>query len=223
MQQLKAEPRTQLGRQAKMSRAAGFLPAVVYGEGVASRAIAVPQKEFEKAYQSAGESTLVALDVAGTVYNVLIHDTARHPVTGHLLHADFYAVRMDKSLRARVPLDFIGEAPAIKNEGGVLIKVAHDLEVESLPADLPHELAVDLGLLKILGAKIFLKDIVVPADVKIVGSPDEVIAIVEAPRSDEELAALKEAPAAEAVAEVKTESEVKKAAKAEKEKETEEK
>ncbi|MFY9462883.1 MAG: 50S ribosomal protein L25 [Candidatus Sungiibacteriota bacterium] len=210
MQELKAELRTNLGRQAKMSRAAGFLPAVVYGEGVPSQSIAVAQKEFEKIYKAAGESTLVMLDVAGRPYNVLIHDTSRHPVTGRLLHADFYAVRMDKALRAHIPLEFIGESPAVKNEGGILVKVAHELEVEALPVDLPHTLQVDLSQLDAFGARIFLKNIIPPAGVKILGPEDEVLAIVEAPRSDEELAALKEAPVPEA-APVETEQEAKKA------------
>lgn len=193
-----------------MSRAAGFLPAVVYGEGVPSQAIAVSQKEFEKIYKAAGESTLVVLDVAGAAHNVLIHDTARDPVTGRLLHADFLAVRMDKALRARVPLAFVGESPAVRNEGGVLVRVAHDLEVEALPADLPHELLVDVAQLDALGARIFLKNIIAPAGVKILGPEDEVVAIMEAPRSDEELAELKEKPVGE-VAAVETEQEGKKA------------
>jgi len=211
MQELWAELRTQLGRQAKISRAAGLLPAVVYGDGVPSQAIAVSQKEFKKAYHAAGESTLVTLHVAGVPYNVLIHDIARDPVSGNTLHADFYAVRMDKALRAPIPLEFIGESPAIKNEGGVLVKVRHELTVEALPRDLPHSLAVDLAALAAIGDKILLKDITAPRGVKILGPEDEVIAVVEAPRSDEELAALKESPVAD-IAEVKTEQEEKKAA-----------
>lgn len=210
MQELRATSRTQLGRQAKIARAAGFLPAVVYGEGVTSQAIAVPQKEFEKAYQAAGESTLVRLDVAGTPYNVLIHDIARDPVSGRTLHADFYAVRMDKALRAHIPFEFIGESPAVKNEGGVLVKVVHELEVEALPQDLPHALAINLGTLERFNDRILIKDIGAPAGVKILGPADEVVVIVEAPRSEEELAALKEKPIAEAAA-VETEQEVKRA------------
>ncbi len=211
MQELKAQLRTQLGRQAKISRHEGFLPAVVYGYGVPSQAIAVSQKEFEKLYHAAGESTLVMLDVAGKPHNVLIHDTARDAVSGRLLHADFLAVRMDKALRARVPLEFIGDAPAVKNEGGILVKVAHELEVEALPADLPHGLQVDLAKLEALGGRIFLKNIIPPAGVKLIGMEDEVIALVEAPRSEEELAELKEKPVGE-IATVATEQETKKAA-----------
>lgn len=221
MQELRATSRTQLGRQAKIARRAGFLPAVVYGESVPSQAIAVSQKEFEKVYQTAGESTLVHLDIAGTPHTVLIHDIARDPVTGATLHADFYAVRMDKLLRAKITLEFIGESPAVKNEGGVLVKVVHELEVEALPQDLPHALAIDLGMLEKLGDRILIKDIVSSPGVKILAPADEVIAIVEASRSEEDLAALKEKPAVETVA-VETEQEIKKAETAAKAKETEE-
>lgn len=213
MQELKATVRTSLGKQVKIARAAGILPAVVYGEALPTQSISVPYREFEKVYKAAGESTLVRLDVAGKPHNVLIHDIAFDPITGKPMHADFYAVRMDKALRARVPLEFIGESSAVKNEGGILVKVAHELEVEALPQDLPHTLVVDLGVLTAFDSRILLKDIVAPSGVKILGSSEEVVAIVNAPRSDEELAALKEAPVAEAVA-VETEREAKKAAEA---------
>ena len=213
MHELKAEIRTTLGKQVKLARARGSLPAVVYGETMPTQSIFVPYREFEKAHKAAGESTLVRLDVAGKAHNVLIHDISYDPITGKFLHADFYAVRMDKALRARVPLEFTGEAPAVKNDGGILVKVAHELEVEALPQDLPHSLPVDIGLLATFGSKILIQNIPVPHGVKILGPADEVIAIVNAPRSDEELAALKEAPVAEAVV-PETEREAKKAAEA---------
>jgi large subunit ribosomal protein L25 len=195
------------------------MPAVIYGAGTETLSIAVPQREFEKTYRAAGESTLVRLNIAEKAYNVLIHDTARDAVSGQVIHADFYAVRMDRALRARVPVEFAGEASAVKNEGGVLVKVAHDIEVEALPQDLPHGLRVDLSRLDVLGARIFIKDIAAPAGVRIISSGDDVVAIVEAPRSEEELAAL-DAPVAE-VAAVETEAEAKKAAAEAKAKETE--
>lgn len=214
MQELRAQIRTTLGKQVKIARASGVLPAVVYGETVPTQPISVPYKEFEKVYKAAGESTLVRLDVAGEPRNVLIHDIAFDPITGKTLHADFLAVRMDKALRARVPLEFIGEAPAVKNEGGILVKVAHELEVEAMPADLPHSLPVNIGSLTAFGSRILLQDISAPRGVRILGPLDEAIAVVNAPRSDEELAALKEAPVAETVA-VETEREAKKAAEVE--------
>lgn len=213
MQNLQAETRTRLGRKAAAMRKQGILPAVVYGEKVPSQAIAVPLMAFERVWRSAGESTLLELRVGDTSHTVLIHDVSYDPITTRPTHADFYAVRMDKHLRVKVPITFDGESPAVKNEGGILVKVVQELEIEAMPGDLPHNLTADLSLLKAFGNRILVHDIPAPKGVKILASPDEVVAIVDAPRSDEELAALNEAVGA--VAEVKTERETEKEAKAE--------
>jgi len=213
MQELKAKLRTELGRGVKPLRRGGFLPGVVYGEKVPSQPISVPYKDFEKVYREAGESTIVELDIDGKQFNVLIQDIARNPIRGDMLHADFYAVRMDKVLRTKVPLAFVGESPAVKNEGGVLVKVVQEIEVEALPKNLPREIRVDVSQLAVLESRIKIKDLLIPQGVKAIGEPNEVLIIVESPRAEEELEALKQAPTAEAVAEIKTEQEVKREAK----------
>ena len=167
MQELKAQPRNEIGKKARVARAAGFLPAVVYGDGVVSQPIAVSNKEFEGIYRSVGESSLFQLIVGEKRYPVVIHDIAYDPLTDRPIHADFYAVRMDKALRVTVPLEFAGESSAVKNEGGVLVKVAHELEIEAMPGDLPHALPVDLSPLVALGGRILVKDIRVPQGVKV--------------------------------------------------------
>lgn len=217
MLELKAKNRIELGRKVNALRRAGFLPAVVYGEGISSQPISVSRRDFERTYRSAGESTIIKLKVEdgnsskGSEFNVLIHDIENDPLRGEPLHADFYAVRMDRILRVKVPLEFIHESPAVKNEGGILIKVVQELEVEALPKDLPRGLTVDLSLLKEIGSRILVKNISLPSGVKIISGDEDVLAIVEAPRSEEELAALKETLATEIVPpEVKTEREVKK-------------
>lgn len=222
MTELKAKSRKELGRQVGALRRAGFLPAVVYGEGVPSEPIAVSAKEFEKVLKEAGESTLVKLDVGGKTHNVLIHDITHHPLKGTALHADFYAVRMDKEIRTKVPVEFIGESAAVKNDGGTLVKVVQEIEVEALPQNLPHELKVDLSKLETLQSRLLIKDISVPTGVKILVDIEEVVALVEPPRTDEQLAAELEVKPAEGVVEVATEQEVKRAEKAAKESEPEE-
>ena len=212
--ELKAESRTLVGKQVKNLRAKGFLPAVVYGEGIPAQSIVISKLQFEKAYAEAGESTIVTLDVDGKPYNVLIQDIAHDAVTGVPLHADFYAVRMDKLLRAKVPVEFIGESLAVKGESGILVKVLQELEVEALPKDLPHFLKADLSILATLGSRLFVKDITPPAGVKILADSGDVVVLVEAPRSEEQIAKLGEVAVAEPV-EVKTEREVKVEAKAE--------
>jgi len=209
VQELKAKQRTELGKQVNALRRSGFLPAVVYGEGVNSQSISISSKDFEKAYKAAGESTLLALDLEGKKYNVLIYDVAYDPLRGCPVHADFYAVRMDKTIRTKVAIEFIGDAPAVKNFGGIPVKVMQEVEVEAFPQDLPHSLRADLSALTELRAKLFIRDIRVPQGVTLHINPEEIIFLVEAPRSDEELAQLKEAPISEAT-EVLTEQDVKK-------------
>jgi len=213
MQELKAKLRTELGKKTNALRRAGFLPAVVYGEGVKSQSISVPYKDFEKAHKAAGESTLVKLEVDGEPYNVLIHDIKHDPLKGTPLHADFYAVRMDKVIRTKVPIEFLGESPAVKNDGGIFVKVMQELEVEALPQDLPHGLRANLSSLTAFGVRLFVKDIIAIKGVKILAEPDDVIALVDAPRSEKELQELAQAPTAE-LKEVETEQEATRAEKA---------
>lgn len=213
MQEIKATQRTELGKKVSALRRAGFLPAVVYGEGEKTQAISVSQRDFEKAHHEAGESTLLSLDVEGRKYNVLIHDIVHDPIRGTPLHADFYAVRMDKVLQTKVPLELVGESPAVKNEGGILIRVMQEIEIEALPKDLPHKLKAEAGMLNKLEARLLVRDIKIPKGVKILAEPDKVVAIVESPRSAEEIAALTETSVAEVEpVETEREAEQKKAA-----------
>jgi len=206
MLELKAKTRTELGKKAKALRRADFLPAVLYGEGVPAQSITVPYKDFSKLYKEVGETSILKLDVDGKPYNVLIYDVVPDPIKGKILHADFYAVRMDRVIRAKIPMEFFGESPAVKNENGILLKVMQELEVEAFPQDLPREIRVDLGLLENLESRFLVKDIPIPKGVKILVEPDEVVVLVQAPKVEEVV--VEAAPAPE-VTEVKTEREVK--------------
>lgn len=207
---LEAKTRTETGKAAKNLRNQGFLPAVVYGAKTAAQAISVGMKEFKKALTDAGESTLVNLKVDGKDLNVLIHDVALDPVKDLPLHADFLAVEMDKEVHTKVEIEFVGESAAVKNEGGILVKVMHDIEVSALPKDLPHSIQVDVSKMGAIGDRMFVSDLSVP-NVKFLVPMDEVVALIDAPRTEEELKAeLESAPAA--TVQVETEAEAKKKA-----------
>lgn len=208
MQEIKAQIRTEVGRGITSLRKIGVMPAVLYGEGIPSQSISISRKEFEKVYKEAGESTLVKLELSGKPYNVLIYDVANDPLKDSPIHADFYAVRMDRVLRTKVTLVFVGESPAVKNDGGVLVKVIQEVEVEALPQDLPHELKADLSNLDVFESRLLIKDINIPSGVKILTDLNDVIAIVEPPRKEEELTT--EVPVPSGPIEVKTEKEIKK-------------
>lgn len=209
---LAGEKRTITGKAVAALRKRGILPAVVYGKKEKTQPISISAKDFKKVFSDAGESTLVTLSVDGKQYNVLIHDVLSDPLTEKPLHADFLAVEMDKELTTNVALEFIGESPAVKSEGGILVKVMHEVEVSALPQDLPHGIAVDISALDTLESRITLGELVLPKGVKVIGDLDEVVALIEPPRSEAELKALETQEPAP-VAAVLTEREEKEAKK----------
>ena len=200
--ELATSPRTQLGKAVKHLRSEGKIPAEFYGHGMPNQALAVEHKAFQKLFKQAGENTVITLVLDGKKQPCLVHDVQYHPVSGEILHVDFYGVRMDEKLRTMVPVEFGGEAPAVKEKGGVVNKAISEIEVEALPADLPHSFAVDLSVLADLNQSIYMKDIAVPQNVKVFLDPETVIATVTEPAPEEEIA-----PPAMDVADVKVESE----------------
>lgn len=193
--ELKAETREDVGKKLESLREKGIIPAVVYGSGHKPVSVQVNYEEFKKIFGQSGESTLVKLKIGNESKNVLIHDISRDPISGKFIHIDFYNVRMDKLIKAEVPLLFEGEAPAVKNLEGVLIKSITEVEVEALPKDLPREIKVDISILDSFDKQIRVKDLILPVGVKIELNPDEMIVSVMPPRSEEEIKATEEKPA----------------------------
>lgn len=171
----------------------GVLPAVVYGRKDESTPIAVDRRIFEKVYKQAGESTIITLKGLGEEKDALIHEVAIDAVTGEPLHADFYAVAKGQKVTVSVPLSFEGESPAVKDLGGILTKVMHELEIEVEPKDLPHSIAVDISKLVTLEDQIKVGDLALPAGAKTSQHADEVVAMISI---------AKEEPAEEVVADI---------------------
>lgn len=177
-------------------RTSGFIPAVFYGPKEKAVAVEINTREFERVFREAGETTLVQLTGIGEQKDTLIHDVQVDPVTGTILHADFYVIEKGKKVEVSVPLHFEGEAPAEKL-GGVLVKSLHEIEIEVAPAELPHSLTVDLSKLVDMESRILASDIILPKSATLVSDADEIVAsITEAVEEKEEAPA----PAAEAAA-----------------------
>ncbi len=170
-------------------RKAGRIPAVFYGKKEASTPISILATDFVKAYKSAGESTVVILVGEGIEVESLIHDMDLHPVTGKPLHADFYVFEKGKKIKVGVPLEFVGVAPAMKELGGSLIKVLHDIEIEALPKDLPHKIEVDITALVDFKSTIKASDIKLPPGVELAIKGDDIVASVAEPKEEIEEAA----------------------------------
>ncbi|OGL73808.1 hypothetical protein A3F28_01700 [Candidatus Uhrbacteria bacterium RIFCSPHIGHO2_12_FULL_57_11] len=188
---LAATSRKITGKAVGTLRRSGRVPAVVYGGGNAVRNLEVEAVAFGKIYAAAGESSLVDLAVdAGAPTKALIQDVQHDPVTGKVIHADFRAVKMTEKLKAEVPVVFVGESPAVKESGGVLVKSLGSIEVECLPGDLVHEIEVPLVSLKQFGDLTRLRDLTPPPGIVFVNDPETVVVSVAAPRSEEELKSL---------------------------------
>lgn len=193
---LEAQERTATKKQTKNLRAEGIIPAVVYGREEKPVVIELNRKIFKKIYGEAGTSALIDLKIGDKPsFKVLAHDVQIHPVTAEPVHADFYKVKMDEEIKTEIPLEFFGESNAVKNLDGSLVTNRDNVEVECLPSDLVSEIKVDISVLKTFEDSITVADLKVPQGIKILTEPEEMIALVEEPRSEEELAELEESAA----------------------------
>ncbi len=177
--QLAIRPREQ-GQKAQALREQGVLPAVLYGRKEEATPISIDYKEFLKVFAAAGESSVITLEGVGASKEALIHAVDMDPVSNQPIHADFYVIEKGKPVTVSVPLSFEGVSPAVKDLGGVLVKVMHELEIEVLPAELPHALVVDISALKEIGDQIMVKDLPLPKSAAPSVEGDEVVAMVSA-------------------------------------------
>lgn len=182
---LKAEIRNKAIKPAEI-RKAGNVPAVFYGKKEASTPISIREVDFLKIWKAAGESTVVTLDTPDGEKESLIHDVDLDPVTSKPRHADFYVFEKGHKVEVALPVEFVGTSAAIKDLGGSLVKVVHELKVEAMPKDLPHNIEVDISSLAQFGDQILAKDLKLPHGVELKISPEDVIATVAAPREEKE-------------------------------------
>ncbi|MFA5129699.1 MAG: 50S ribosomal protein L25 [Patescibacteria group bacterium] len=194
-------------------RKQGLVPSVMYGHGVETQSIAVPAAAFRKVFAQAGSSSLIDVKVdAGTPVKALIKDVQVDPLTMTPIHIDFHQVNMKETMHANVPLVFVGESVAVKALGGTLAKSLDHIEVECLPADLPHEIQIDISTLATFDDIITVGSIVLPKGVTTEHDTHAVIATVVAPMTEEELKKLEEESHVGDVTAVKSEADIKKEA-----------
>lgn len=172
----------------------GELPAVVYGAGKETESLSLKPGEFLKLFRSAGEASLIDLQLDGQdTGKVLVQDVQHDPVKGDIIHVDLRRIDMHKPMTATVELKFTGEAPVIKEQGGTLVMTVHTVEVKCLPKDLISHIDVDLTLLKNFDVVVKIKDLAVPAGIEIT-KPHAEDLVVKATRAltEDEIKALEE-------------------------------
>jgi large subunit ribosomal protein L25 len=175
---LSAKRRTVIGKKVKALRRQGLLPAVLYGVGIEPLPIELDAREASSVLSGVRGSTLVSLAVDKDQHQVLVRDYQRDVIRRDLLHVDFLKVAMDVTIRTEVPVDFVGEAPAVSEQGGVLVTELTEIEVEALPADLPDRIVVDLAPLAEIDDTITVGDLFFEKGVEVLTSPEEVLARV---------------------------------------------
>ena len=210
---LEAREREGRGKNdARRLRAQGMVPAVLYGDGggAGSTVLAVPAKVVDYTLQHVGDNALYDLKLGGQDdATVRVVDVQRNPVSGRLVHVDLAPVNMRERIVVTVPLTVAGadDSPGV-TEGGVLDQVAYEVEVESLPGDIPQGLTLDVSGLQI-GDNLTLADVELPEGVELISDPEEVAATVTPPTeiSDEEIeaAGIVEEPSDEQAEEVERE------------------
>jgi large subunit ribosomal protein L25 len=183
--QLRAEPRSIVGKKVRFLRREGLVPANVYGHA-ASTAIQLSARDVEHTIYRAGRTQLISLEIGNEATTVLLKDWQRHPFKGNLLHVDFFRVAMTETLRMDVPIRLTGDAPAVKLTGGSPFQPLASLSVECLPGDIPEAIEVDISGLEEIDASVYVRDLAAPSGVTILTDGDEMVVKIMAPVTEAE-------------------------------------
>ena len=178
---VEAKPRQGGGKNdARRLRRDGMIPAVVYGAGQKSEAIAVDPKQIRRILNSeTGHNTIFDLTLDSQAAKVMIVDWQYEPIKGALLHVDLKRIAMDKALRVSVPVLLKGEAPGVKVQGGIMEQLLREVEIECLPADIPGHIDADVSNL-MFGQVIRVSDLPHGAKLKFVSDENQPVAHVVA-------------------------------------------
>lgn len=173
---LTAELRTETKTgAARRLRRAGRIPAVMYGHRE-PLLLSIDAREFARKFQQISESTIIHLAAGGATYDVLVKDFQANNIVGRLEHLDFFEIERGKLLRARVLLHYVGNPIGVR-EGGLQELLVHEIEVESLPQDLPERIDVDIENLAV-GQSLHVGDLAPPEGVRFVTPPEQVVALI---------------------------------------------
>jgi len=184
---IKAQVREKLGKKNDSLRKQGLIPAVLYGHGIKNQNLSIKENDFLKIYGQIGTSSLVDLSInEARPVKTLIHDLQRDPQTDNIIHVDFYQIKEDEKIKTEMLLEFIGEAPAVKELGGILVKNYDEIEIECLPKDLEliNKIQVDLSQLANFNDAVHIKDLKVPSQIKILEDLEEAVVFISEPQEE---------------------------------------
>jgi large subunit ribosomal protein L25 len=187
--ELTLDAREAQGKANKRLRREGIVPGVVYGKGEGSTNVQVHAKTFETLYRAAGRTSVVKFRLPGAsrASSGFIKSVQRHPLSRQAIHVDYYLVNLKVEMEVDVPLVFTGEAPAVEATGGTLLHNLSSIHVKALPSDIPHEIEVDVSVLRSLDVAIHVRDLNLNRDlVQVLTDGDALVSTVVPPRVEEE-------------------------------------
>src|SRR6266568_2176234 len=187
-EELQIDRREITGKATKRLRKVGIIPANIFGHKEPSEAVQVDAVSFERLQRSHGARGIIGLRLPGrrAVQTALVRHVQRDPRTGKVIHVDFFRVSMRERLNVKVPLRFVGEAPGVKIEGGVLLHLLDALEVECLASDIPENIEVDVSPLTEIDSILHAGEVKLPANMTLVTDPNEGVVKVADPRIEKE-------------------------------------
>lgn len=192
---LKAKKRGGEKIRARQAARNGLVLGVVYGKGIGSNIpIIMPKVKLQRVLEESGEGTLIKLQIEEEKIpkDVIIQDIQYHTYDGKVVHVDFMAVSLEEEVEVEVPLEFTGVSPAVKDTGGIFVQNVESVKVRCKAKDIPKSIPVDISVLATFDDMIYLKDLSLPANVELLDNPDNVIAMVDEPRSEQEMEELEQ-------------------------------
>lgn len=172
---LEATVREVIGKHVRHYRRNGQIPATIYGPEFTPISLFIGEAELRQVLAKAGGTHLIELHIGKEVIPALARAVQRHPIRGNLLHVDFYRVAMDRPIRAEVPILLVNESPAVASKEAIAIHPLASVEIETLPANLPPHVEVDMTQLTQIGDQLLVGDLKLPSSIKILTPLDEVV------------------------------------------------
>mgnify|MGYP000685405082 CR=1 FL=1 len=206
---LKFQQRNDFGKKVKKLRKTGLVPANIFGKNFSSKAITINLKEFTNVYKKVKETGLLYLETDKEALPVLIHQIQKHPVNNLILHVDFKKVDLTEKTQTEVPIEIVGQSPAVTEKAGVLLKLTDKLLIEALPEKIPQSIKVDIGGLKEIGQEIKVADLEISNDYQIKTEKEKVIISVVAHKEQSTAPETQSVTAPEIITEKKTEEQLK--------------
>ncbi len=197
--ELEIAPREVTGKATRHLRRAGIIPGNIFGHKEPSVAVQLEATAFDLLHRKQGARNVIRLRLPdATTQTALVRHVQRDPVTGKILHVDFFRVSMSEAVEVKIPLRFVGESNAVKNLGGILLHLVEALEVNCRASAMVEVLEVDISPLTEIDSALHAKDVKLPRSYKLITDPEEPIVKVAAPKG--EAAAAEAAEATEATA-----------------------